>query len=151
MTNPGKPAQTTSKYEEERLRAAEQSQFVYLQGQIDELRRLLKEQSNKYAWAMEQIRRVEASVSQIGGLLDRQRQEMAQTLDSYRRDITALRKEVAGALVKIDEGCAPCARCSRRFSNSRGATPGSRRDCAAFSRIDDMSSVCILECADQRG
>jgi chromosome segregation ATPase len=75
MTNPGKPAQPTSKYEEERLRAAEQSQFVYLQGQIDELRRLLKEQSNKYAWAMEQIRRVEASVSQIEGLLDRQRQE----------------------------------------------------------------------------
>src|SRR6266508_613793 len=53
MTN--KP-NVTSKFEEERLRAAEQSQIVYLQGQIDEMRRLIKDQSNKYSWAMEQDR-----------------------------------------------------------------------------------------------
>ena len=35
-----------SKYDEERIRAAEQSQVVYLQGQIDELRRLLKDQGS---------------------------------------------------------------------------------------------------------
>jgi DNA repair exonuclease SbcCD ATPase subunit len=139
MTNPGKPAQPTSKYEEERLRAAEQSQFVYLQGQIDELRRLLKEQSNKYAWAMEQIRRVEASVSQIEGLLDRQRQEMAQTLDSYRRDITALRKEVAGALVKIDEGLRPMREMQSQIQQL-GEARRQDRDAIAplFSRIDDL-------------
>ncbi|MBO9326681.1 MAG: hypothetical protein J7463_15315 [Roseiflexus sp.] len=139
MTNPGKPAQTTSKYEEERLRAAEQSQFVYLQGQIDELRRLLKEQSNKYAWAMEQIRRVEASVSQIGGLLDRQRQEMAQTLDSYRRDIIALRKEVASALVKIDEGLRPMREMQSQIQQL-GEARRQDRDAIAplFPRIDDL-------------
>lgn len=97
----------TSKYEEERLRAAEQSQIVYLQGQIDELRRLIKDQTNKYNWAMEQVRRVEGTVSQVESVLDRHRQEVVQSLDSYRRDIAALRKEVAGALIKIEEGIKP--------------------------------------------
>jgi len=104
MTN--KP-NVTSKYEEERLRAAEQSQFVYLQGQIDELRRLIKDQTNKYNWAMEQVRKVEAGVVQIEGLFDRYRQEVTQSLEGYRRDITTLRKEIAGALVKVEEGSKP--------------------------------------------
>lgn len=103
MTNPD----ITSKYEAERLRAAEQSQIVYLQGQIDELRRLLKEQTNKYNWAMEQVRKVESSVAQVDSVLDRHRQEVAQALDGYRRDIAALRKEVAGALIKIEESARP--------------------------------------------
>lgn len=97
----------TSKYEEERLRAAEQSQIVYLQGQIDELRRLIKDQTNKYNLAMDQIRRVEGSVSQVDGILDRHRQEVGQALDGYRRDIAMLRKEVASALIKIEEGIRP--------------------------------------------
>lgn len=97
----------TSKYEEERLRAAEQSQIVYLQGQIDELRRLIKDQTTKYNLAMDQIRRVESSVSQVDGILDRHRQEVSQALDGYRRDIAALRKEVASALIKIEEGVKP--------------------------------------------
>ena len=50
----------TARYEEEKLRVQEQSQLIYLQNQIDELRRLLKEQNNKYAWAVEQVRRVAA-------------------------------------------------------------------------------------------
>jgi chromosome segregation ATPase len=104
MTN--KP-NVTSKFEEERLRAAEQSQIVYLQGQIDELRRLIKDQSNKYNWAMEQVRKVEASAAQTEGLFDRFRQEVAQSLDGYRRDITMLRKEIAGALIKVEEGGKP--------------------------------------------
>lgn len=139
MTNPGKPAQPTSKYEEERLRAAEQSQFVYLQGQIDELRRLLKEQSNKYAWAIEQVRRVEANVSQLEELLDRQRQEVAQTLDNYRRDITALRKEVAGALVKIDEGLRPMREMQAQIQQLGEARRQDRDAIASlFLRIDDL-------------
>lgn len=139
MTNPGKPSGSASKYDEERLRAAEQSQFVYLQGQIDELRRLLKEQSNKYAWAMEQVRRVEANVVQIEGLLDRQRQEMTQTLDSYRRDITALRKEVAGAMVKIDEALRPM-RDMQAQIQQLGEARRQDRDAIApiFARIDDL-------------
>src|SRR5215211_1990161 len=104
MTN--KP-NVTSKYEEERLRAAEQSQIVYLQGQIDELRRLIKDQSNKYNWAMEQVRKTEASIAQIEGLFERQRQEITQSLDGYRRDIAVLRKEIAGALVKVEENGKP--------------------------------------------
>src|SRR5262245_42664753 len=93
----------TSKYEEERLRAAEQSQIVYLQGQIDELRRLLKEQTNKYNWAMEQMRKTDANVAQIEGLFERHRQEIAQSTDGSRRDTAALRKEIASALVKLEE------------------------------------------------
>lgn len=97
----------TSKYDDERLRAAEQSQIVYLQNQIDELRRQIKDQTNKYHWALEQVRKVEGSVAQIDGILDRHRQEVAQALDGYRRDIAALRKEAAAALMKIDEAQKP--------------------------------------------
>src|SRR3712207_6663418 len=97
MTN--KP-NVTSKYEEERLRAAEQSQIVYLQGQIDELRRLIKDQTNKYNWSLEQVRKIEGTVAQVDGIIDRHRQEVTQALDSSRRDIVALRKEVASALIK---------------------------------------------------
>jgi chromosome segregation ATPase len=104
MTN--KP-NVTSKYEEERLRAAEQSQIVYLQGQIDELRRLIKEQNNKYNLAMEQVRKVEAAAGQNEGLFERYRQEVAQSLDGYRRDIASLRKEVANALIKVEEASKP--------------------------------------------
>jgi chromosome segregation ATPase len=104
MTN--KP-NVTSKYEEERARTQEQSQIVYLQGQIDELRRQLKDQTNKYNWTMEQVRKIESSVAQIEGLYDRHRQEVSQALDGYRRDIGVLRKEIAGALVKVEEGSKP--------------------------------------------
>lgn len=104
MTN--KP-NVTSKYEEERLRAAEQSQIVYLQGQIDELRRLIKDQTNKYNWAMEQIRKTEGGMAQVEGLFERYRQEVTQALDGYRRDIAVLRKEIAGALVKVEETSKP--------------------------------------------
>ena len=104
MTN--KP-NVTSKYEEERLRAAEQSQIVYLQGQIDELRRLIKDQTNKYNWAMEQVRKVEATAAQTEGLFERYRQEVSQSLDGYRRDIAMLRKEIAGALIKGEESTKP--------------------------------------------
>jgi chromosome segregation ATPase len=104
MTN--KP-NVTSKYEEERLRTQEQSQIVYLQGQIDELRRQIKEQTNKYNWAVEQVRKAEGGVAQIEGLFERYRQEVAQSLDSYRRDIAMLRKEIAGALVRVEESGKP--------------------------------------------
>jgi chromosome segregation ATPase len=104
MTN--KP-NVTSKFDEERLRAAEQSQIVYLQGQIDELRRLIKDQSNKYSWAMEQVRKVEATAGQIQGLLERHRSDVAQSLDIARRDVATLRKEVAAALIKIEDATKP--------------------------------------------
>ena len=73
---------------------------MYLQGQIDELRRLIKDQSTKYGWAMEQVRKVEATAAQTEGLFDRYRQEVSQSLDGYRRDIAVLRKEIASALIK---------------------------------------------------
>lgn len=103
MTN----SKITSKYEEERVRAAEQSQMVYLQGQIDELRRTIKDQTNKYNWAMEQVRRVEGGVAQIEAAQERQRQEITLALEGYRRDITNLRKDVANVLVKSEESVKP--------------------------------------------
>jgi chromosome segregation ATPase len=103
MTNPD----LTAKYEAERLRVHEQSQIVYLQGQIDELRRLLKDQTNKYNWAIEQIRKTEAAVGQVQGLFERHTEEVTQTTELVRRDVVALRKEVASALVKIEEGVRP--------------------------------------------
>jgi len=103
MTNPD----LTAKYEEERLRAQEQSQIVYLQGQIDELRRLLKEQTNKYNWAMEQVRRNEATVAQVQSLFERHTEEVLQQNEVVRRDVVALRKEVAGVLVRVEEGVKP--------------------------------------------
>lgn len=97
----------TARYEEERLRAQEQSQLVYLQGQIDELRRLLKDQTNKYQWAMEQIRKNEGTIAQIQSLFDRHTGEVAQANEIVRRDVVALRREVAAALVKIEDGLRP--------------------------------------------
>lgn len=97
----------TARYEEERLRAQEQSQLVYLQGQIDELRRLLKDQTNKYQWAMEQIRKNEGTIAQIESLFDRHTGEVAQANEIVRRDVVALRREVAAALVKIEDGLRP--------------------------------------------
>jgi chromosome segregation ATPase len=103
MTNPD----LTAKYEEERLRTHSQSQIVYLQGQIDELRRLLKDQTNKYNWAMEQVRKTEASVAQVQSLFEQHTEEVTQSSDAVRRDVISLRREVAGALVKIDESVKP--------------------------------------------
>lgn len=97
----------TAKYEEERLRAQEQSQLVYLQSQIDELRRQLKDTNGKYGWAMEQSRKSEALVAQMQSMLERQTQEQLQTIESYRRELTALRKEIANSSVKIDDGIKP--------------------------------------------
>lgn len=136
MTN--KP-NVTSKYEEERLRAAEQSQIVYLQGQIDELRRLIKDQTNKYNWAMEQVRKVEATAAQTEGLFERYRQEVSQSLDGYRRDIAGLRKEIAGALVKVEEGGKPLREMQTQI-HQLGETRKQDRDTVAswLVKIEDL-------------
>jgi chromosome segregation ATPase len=105
MTNSNR--NVSSKYEEERLRAAEQSQIVYLQGQIDEVRRLLKDQANRNSTTLEQIRKVEGGIGQLEGLVERHRAEVTQANDISRRDIAVLRREVAAALIKIDEGVRP--------------------------------------------
>ncbi|MEF3274533.1 MAG: hypothetical protein K6356_09060 [Chloroflexus sp.] len=97
----------TARYEEERLRAQEQSQLVYLQGQIDELRRLLKDQTNKYQWAMEQVRKNEGAIAQIQSLFERHTNEVSQANEIVRRDVVTLRREVAAALVKVEEGVRP--------------------------------------------
>lgn len=136
MTN--KP-NVTSKYEEERLRAAEQSQSVYLQGQIDELRRLIKDQSNKYSWAMEQVRKVESSVTQIEGLFERHRHEIAQAVDTSRRDIATLRKEVAAALIKVEEGSKPIREMQAQIQQLGEARKQDRDQVAGWlTRITDL-------------
>jgi chromosome segregation ATPase len=136
MTN--KP-NVTSKYEEERLRAAEQSQIVYLQGQIDELRRLIKDQSNKYSWAMEQVRKVESSVGQVSGLLDRHRGEITQAIDTSRRDIATLRKEVAAALISIEDGTKPIREMQSQIKQVAEARKQDRDTVAGWlARIEDL-------------
>ena len=97
----------TAKFEEEKLRVQEQSQLIYLQNQIDELRRMLKDQNNKYAWAMEQSRRSEAQVGQFQNLIERQAQEVQTTLEVYKREITGLRREVASAMLRAEEAVKP--------------------------------------------
>jgi chromosome segregation ATPase len=131
--------QVTSKYEEERLRTQEQSQIVYLQGQLDDLRRQIKEQSNKYNWAMEQMRKVEGTVAQVEGLYERYRQEVSQALDGYRRDIANLRKEVAGALIKIEEGTRPIREMQTQIHQLGEARKQDRDQVAGWLvRIEDL-------------
>lgn len=136
MTN---KTSVTSKYEEERLRAAEQSQAVYLQGQIDELRRLIKDQGNKYSWAMEQVRKIEGSVAQIEGLFERHRHEISQAIEMSRRDIAALRKEVAAALIKVEEGVRPIREMQAQIHQLGEARKQDRDQVAGwFGRITDL-------------
>jgi chromosome segregation ATPase len=136
MTN--KP-NISSKYEEERLRTQEQSQIVYLQGQIDELRRQIKDQTNKYNWAMEQVRKVEGSIAQIEGLYERYRQEVSQSLDGYRRDIATLRKEVAGALVTVEESSKPIREMQTQIHQLGEARKQDREQVAGWLvRIDEL-------------
>ncbi len=101
------PANLTEKYEEERLRTQEQSQIVYLQGQIDELRQQIKDQNNKYQWSIEQARKTEGTIAQVQSTIERQAEEFSQIVDRSRRDVLDLRKEIANALVKIQESFEP--------------------------------------------
>ncbi|GIV97291.1 MAG: hypothetical protein KatS3mg057_1948 [Herpetosiphonaceae bacterium] len=96
-----------SRYDEERNRAQEQSQILYLQNQIDELRRQIKDTNNKYTWAMEQVRKNEALIGQVQSIVDKATEDNLQSLEAYRRELTALRKELANALVKIEEAIKP--------------------------------------------
>ncbi len=136
MTNNNRGA---TKYDEERIRAAEQSQVVYLQGQIDEFRRLLKEQSNKYSLAMEQVRKVESSVAQIEGLIERHRGEVTQSIDSSRREIVVLRREVAGALVKAEETARPIREMQAQIQQVAEARKQDRDQIAGWlGRIEEL-------------
>lgn len=104
MTNKN---EITSRFEEEKLRVQEQSQLIYLQNQIDELRRTIKDQSNKYAWAMEQVRRVEAQNAQIQGTVERQAQEHTLVLETYKRELSTLRRDIANAMLRSEEVVKP--------------------------------------------
>lgn len=97
----------TEKYEEERQRTQEQSQIVYLQGQIDDLRRQIKDQTNKYQWAIEQTRKTEAAVAQVQSTFEKHTEQVNQVIERSRRDVLELRKEVATALAKIQESFEP--------------------------------------------
>lgn len=99
--------EVSAKFEDEKQRAQDQSQLIYLQNQIDELRRMIKDQNNKYAWSMEQARRSEGQVSQMQNLIERNSQEMQTTLELYKREIGALRREVASAMLRAEESIKP--------------------------------------------
>lgn len=141
MTTPSKsPASNlTSKYEEERQRAHEQSQIVYLQGQIDELRRTIKDQNNKYQWAMEQARKTESAVSQLQSLFEQHTEDVTSQTERARRDIVELRKEIAAALVKIDEGLTPIREMQIQIHQLAEARKHDREQMAPWlSRVEDI-------------
>jgi chromosome segregation ATPase len=129
----------TAKYEEERLRAHEQSQIVYLQGQIDELRRMLKDQTNKYNWAMEQNRKTEAAVAQLQSMFERHTEEVSLSVDISRRDIIALRKEIAGTLVKVEEFVTPIREMQAQIHQLGEARKQDREQ--IFARLDQHEEV----------
>ncbi len=97
----------SAKYEEERNRSSNQSQISHLQGQIDELRRLLRDQGQKYQLAIEQVRKNDQANADMETQFSRQSQELSQTIDGFRRDIGSLRKEFASTLVKVEDGIQP--------------------------------------------
>lgn len=129
----------TAKYDEERSRAHEQSQLVYLQGQIDELRRLIKDQTNKYNWVIEQTRKTEAAAVQVQGLFERHREETLRTIERSRHDIIELRKEIATALLKIDEGIKPLREMQAQIQQLADARKQDRDQIFPwFSRIEEL-------------
>lgn len=93
----------TERIEEERLRTQEQSQVVYLQGQIDELRRMIKDQTNKYQWAIEQSRKTDAAVAQVQSAFERHTEEMNLKVERSQRDVLDVRKEFSGVVVRVQE------------------------------------------------
>jgi len=97
----------SDKIAEERQRAAGQAQIAQLQTQIDDLRRAMNDQNQKYQLAIEQLRHSESQVSELQNQFVRQTQDIAQTVEGFRRDMGSLRKEVASSLVKIDDGIRP--------------------------------------------
>jgi chromosome segregation ATPase len=129
----------TAKYDEERSRANEQSQLVHLQGQIDELRRAIKDQNNKYNWSIEQSRKTEAAVAQIQSIFERHQEETLRTVERSRHDIIELRKEVSGALVKIDEGIKPLREMQAQIQQLAEARKQDRDQIFPwFSRIEEL-------------
>jgi chromosome segregation ATPase len=129
----------TEKYDEERTRAHEQSQMVYLQGQVDELRRLIKDQTSKYQWVIEQTRKTESAVTQLQGMFEQHREETAQTVERSRRDIIELRKEVSGAIVRIDEGLKPLREMQAQIQQLAEARKQDREQIFPwFARVDAL-------------
>ncbi len=97
----------SEKFAEERNRNAGQTQMTHLQNQIDELRRMLRDQTQKYQLSVEHLRKTESEVAELNNQFTRNAQELNQTVEGFRREITSLRKEFASTLVKIDEGVRP--------------------------------------------
>jgi chromosome segregation ATPase len=135
----------TNKIDEERSRIHEQSQLVYLQGQIDELRRMMKDQTSKYQWVVEQTRKTESSTSQMEGMVEHHRENVAQSMERARRDIIELRKEVADAVVKVDEGTKPIREIQAQLQQLAEARKQDREYIAPWlTRIEDIEQKALL-------
>lgn len=97
----------TDKLAEERSRNAGQSQMIHLQNQIDELHRMLRDQTQKYQLAIEQVRHNEQQFAELQSQFVRQTQDVEQTVESFRRDMSTIRKEFSGLVVKVEDGFSP--------------------------------------------
>ena len=129
----------TAKVEEEKHRVQEQSQLIYLQNQIDELRRMIKDQSNKYAWAMEQARRADGQIGQLQTLIERQVQEVQTTLEVYKREITALRREVSTAILRAEEAGKPVRELQAQIHQLQESRRQDREVVTPlYARLDDL-------------
>jgi|GEM_PF-380892 len=139
---PTNKSDITAKYEEEKLRVQEQSQMIYLQNQIDELRRIIKEQNNKYTWAMEQVRRVEGQNAQLQGVIERQAQDQQVVLEAYKRELSSLRRDVANALIRAEESVKPV-REMQAAIHQLGESRRTDRETVAplFGRIDELEQA----------
>lgn len=131
--------EVTAKFEEEKLRVQEQSQLIYLQNQIDELRRMIKDQNNKYAWSMEQSRRAEGQVGQIQALIERQSQEIQTTLEIYKRELNALRRDVSAAMLRAEDATKPVREIQAQIHQLQEARRQDRDAIAPwFNRIEEL-------------
>jgi chromosome segregation ATPase len=97
----------TDRLAEERSRNAGQSQIIHLQNQIDELHRMLRDQTQKYQLAVEQVRHNEQQIAEIKAEFVRQTQTVEQTVESFRRDMGTIRKEFSSLVVKVEDGVRP--------------------------------------------
>jgi chromosome segregation ATPase len=56
---------------------------------------------------MEQVRRTEGQVGQLQNLIERQAQETQTSLEVYKREITAIRRDVGAALLRAEDATKP--------------------------------------------
>jgi chromosome segregation ATPase len=88
---------------------------------------------------MEQVRRVEAQNAQLQGVIDRQAQEQQVVMESYKRELSTLRRDIANALVKSEEAVKPVREIQASIHQLNESRRTDREHVAPlFGRIDEL-------------